>query len=159
AVNFRNENVAVRSHEHIVRLVEVIGIGGAARFTERHQHLSVFIKLENLVTLRRACGCTHRSCRTTRGAGRRLSSASGTGRTASAGSASGAGCSARCAGSTTPLVRTVIIAVSHPDVVVSVDEQAVWKHDNACAKAFDQLSVLVEVQYRIELRHLSRGGV
>jgi hypothetical protein len=49
--------------------------------------------------------------------------------------------------------------VGHPDVVVPVDIKAVRKIDHAAAEALYQLSFLVELHDRIELRVCARSCV
>src|SRR5262249_10071152 len=126
-----DEDVAVRRDEDVIRLIEVIGIGPAARLAKRQQQLAVLVELEHLMSLgRTSCGA-HRSCRPAASSG----GASGTtGCSASwcSGSAAGTTCCAastarRCAtpgtGGTAALARTVVVAVRDPDVAVAIDEQ------------------------------------
>jgi hypothetical protein len=53
-VSFRHEDLAVRCHEHVIRLIEVIGFGRTTGFAERHQQLALRAELEDLMTVHRA---------------------------------------------------------------------------------------------------------
>src|SRR5262249_37238776 len=52
AVSLRYEDDAVGRNQNIIRLVEIVGLGRASRFTERHQKLSFGTEFVDLIPLR-----------------------------------------------------------------------------------------------------------
>ena len=62
-----DEDVAVRRDDDVVRLIEVVGRGRAARLAERHQQLAVGAELEDLMAFRRAGARTDRAAACRRG--------------------------------------------------------------------------------------------
>jgi hypothetical protein len=54
AMPFGDVDFAVGRHEYRVRLIEVIGVGGAAGFAESHEELAIRAEFENLMADRRA---------------------------------------------------------------------------------------------------------
>ena len=139
-VTLGHEDVAVGCHQHVVRLIEVVGRRRAARFAEREEHFAVGAELVHLIAFRRAGARPDRSAR--RGRGRRGSGA----RFASASAAA-------------RRYRRVVLTVGHPHVPVAVDEDAVRKDQHAGAEALDQFARRVKVQHRIGRRHLSGRAI
>src|SRR5262245_47044046 len=63
AVTLGHEDVAVRRGDDVVRLVEVVRGGGAARLAEREEHVAIGAELVDLIAERRARPRTDRAAR------------------------------------------------------------------------------------------------
>ena len=123
AVSLRDEDVAVRGDDDVVRLGERVGrIAGHARLADRHQDLALRAELDHLMPDQ------------LRGRGRRRRR-----RRSGSGAARG--------------TRTVVVRVGHPDVAVAIDVDAVRERDHAGAEALHELAGRVELQHGIERRH------
>src|SRR3989442_4077163 len=133
-----HEDDAVGRHDHVVRLIEVVGVGGAARLAERQQQLAVGTELEHLMALRRT---RQRS----RAALRRAASAS----------------VALTAASASPArrKRRVVLTVGHPHVALAVDEDAVREDQHPVAEALHELAARIELEHCGQIRHLTARAI
>src|SRR5690242_20838386 len=66
---FKNENIAIRRHENIVRLKAQIGLARAAGFAQRQEQFPIAAEFENLVPLGCWCGRSRSTCSITAGPG------------------------------------------------------------------------------------------
>src|SRR5262249_54236072 len=128
------------------------------------QQLAVLVELEDLMSLGRTSGRAHRSGRSATGSRCAPATSTGSSSCRSGTTAGTTGCTARtgrcCAtGGPAALAGTAVVAIGHPCVFVAVNEQAMREHDDPGAEALNQLAVFVEVQDRIEIRHLPRRRV
>src|SRR3989442_15420578 len=133
-----HEDVAVGRHDHVVRLIEVVGVGGAARLAERQQQLAVGTELEFLMALRR-------SRQRSRAALRRAASAFAALTAASASAAR--------------RKRRVVLTVGHPHVALAVDEDAVREDQHPLAEALHELAARIELEHRGQIRHLTARAI
>ena len=130
AVAFRDEDVAVRIGDHVIRLIERRGIRRlaghvAAGLAERQQHLAIGAELDHLVADHLG---RHRRQR-------------------------------RISGLAGPAGRQVALTVGHPDVAVAIDVDAVREDEHALAEARDHLAALVELEDGLERRHFILGAI
>ena len=131
---------------HVVRLVEVVRLAGAAGLAQREEHLALRAELEHLMSARRAGKRRRTWCR-------RWSA-----RCALSGRRSGRGRAAARAAATSRC-RCVVLAVGDPDVPVAVHVDAVREDQQALAEAPHQLARFVELEHRRRLVHLSGRAV
>jgi hypothetical protein len=143
-VAFRDEDVAVRCDEYVVRLVEVVGLAGAAALAERQQQLAVGTELEDLMALCRSWRRRRPPLPAAAAAARRLFAATTRGLCGASAVAAAPACGR----------RRVILPIGQPHVPLAIDEDAVRKDQHPLAETLHELSRGIEFQHRRQIRHL-----